>query len=114
MVVVMTLGVLWNQQRHNPDVTAFLTGVAAAAVGLLSTVTFQLGHKQFARVSDLVFIVATFVEVSLLRWSLITVLLTIGPLAVVYYLPREQLASAAHQFGHLRERLHSHRAHIRH
>jgi chromate transporter len=114
MIVVMTLGVLWSEQPHRPAVTAFLIGVAAAAVGLLTTVTLQLGHKQFTRIPDLVFMAATFAAVSLFRFSLVTVLLTIGPLAVLYYLPRGQLASAAHHFGHLRERLHSHRTHWRH
>src|SRR6202011_880794 len=38
MVVMMTLGVLWDQQRHNADVGHFLVGVAASAVGLLLTV----------------------------------------------------------------------------
>jgi chromate transporter len=114
MIVVMTLGVLWNEQRHNPDVTAFLIGVAAAAVGLLSTVTLQLGHKQFTRISDLLFIVATFAAVSLLKWSLVSVLLTIGPPAIWYYRPRDHPAAAVHRFAHLRERLLSHRAHWRH
>ncbi len=114
MIVVMTLGVLWNEQRHNPVVTAFLIGVAAAAVGLLSTVTLQLGHKQFARISDVVFIVATFAAVSLLKLSLVWVLLTIGPLAIWYYRPRDHAGAAVHRFAHLRERLLSHRAHWRH
>ncbi len=114
MIVVMTLGVLWDEQRRNPYVAAFLIGVAAAAVGLLSTVTLQLGHKQFARIADLAFILATFVAMSLLRWSLVLVLLTIGPLAIWHYRPRDHPAAAAHRFGHLRERLISHRAHWRH
>ena len=112
-IVVMTLGVLWNEQRHNADVNAFLIGVAAAAVGLLSTVTLQLGYKQFARIPDLLFIVATFAAVSLLKWSLVSVLLTIGPLAIWYYRPRGHRV-AGHHFAHLRERLLSHRAHWRH
>jgi len=114
MIVVITLGVLWDEQRRNPYVSAFLIGVAAAAVGLLSTVTLQLGHKQFARIADLAFILATFVAMSLLKWSLVLVLLTIGPLAIWHYRPRDHPAAAAHRFGHLRERLISHRAHWRH
>jgi chromate transporter len=114
MAVVMTLGVLWDQQRHNPYVTAFLIGVAAAAVGLLTTVTLQLGQKQFARIPDLLFILATFAAVSLLKWSLLVVLLTIGPLAILYYWPRNHAASTEKHFVHLRERWHSYRAHWRH
>ena len=114
MAVVMTLGVLWDQQRHNPYVTAFLIGVAAAAVGLLTTVTLQLGQKQFARIPDLLFILATFAAVSLLKWSLLLVLLTIGPLAILYYWPRDHAANTEKHFVHLRERWHSYRAHWRH
>jgi chromate transporter len=114
MVVVMTLGVLWNQQRHNPHLRAVLIGVAAAAVGLLTTVTVQLGHRQFVRFPDVLFILATFAAVSLLKFSLITVLFTVGPLAVLYYLPRGPAAETANYFRHLHERFRSHRAHWRH
>ncbi|HKV54149.1 MAG TPA: chromate transporter [Candidatus Binataceae bacterium] len=114
VIVVMTLGVAWNQQRHNTDVNAALVGVAAAAVGLLTIVTLQLGHKQFIRFPDLLFIVATFAAVSLFKFSLLVVLLTLGPLATLYYLPRGGREETAHYFRHLRERLHSRHAHWRH
>ena len=114
MIFVMTLGVLWDAQRHNPYIRLILTGVAAAAVGLLLTVTLQLGHKQFARFPDVVFISVTFAAVSVFNFSLITVFLTIGPLAVWYYRPRAHAAENEHYFRHLRERFHSHRAHWRH
>jgi chromate transporter len=114
VLVVMTLGVLWNQQRHNADVRALLVGVAAAAVGLLTTVTVQLGHKQFVRVPDVLFILATFAAVSLFKFSLVEVLLTVGALAILYYRLRIHPAEEAHTFHHLRERFHSHHASWRH
>ncbi len=114
IVVMMTLGVLWSEQRHNPYLRAVLIGVAASAVGLLTTVTLQLGHRQFARLADLLFIMATFAAVSLLKISLVIVLLTLGPLAIWYYRPTAHASETAHLFMHLRERLHSHRAHWRH
>jgi len=113
-VVVMTLAVLWDQDRHDHDIRALLIGIAAAAVGLLLTVTIQLGHKQFARVPDLLFMLATFAAVSVFRFSLLTVLFTVGPLAVWYYRPRGESAGPARHFRHLRDRLRSHRAHWRH
>jgi chromate transporter len=113
MIVMMTLGALWVRQSHNPGVNAFLVGVAAAAVGLLLTVTLQLGHKQFVRPLDLMLIAATFIAVSVLKISLLWVLLIIGPIAVWFYRPRGA-ATGAERMGHLRERLHSHRAHWRH
>jgi chromate transporter len=114
MVVMMTLGVLWSEQRHNPYLRAVLIGVAASAVGLLLTVTLQLGHRQFARPADIVFIAATFVAVSLFKISLVIVLLTLGPLAIWYYRPAAHASEAEHLFLHLRKRFHSHRAHWRH
>ena len=113
-VVMMTLGVLWSEQRHNPYLIAILIGVAASAVGLLTTVTLQLGHRQFTRLVDLLFIAATFAAVSLLKISLVIVLLTLGPLAIWYYWPTAHTAETAHLFRHLRERHHSHRAYWRH
>jgi len=113
MVVMMTLGVLWEQQRHNPEIGHFLVGVAASAVGLLLTVTLQLGHKQFVRPLDLVIIAVTFVAVSVLKVSLGWVLLVLGPLAIWLYRPRGAVETAE-RFTHLRDRFHSHRSHWRH
>jgi chromate transporter len=113
MVVMMTLGVLWEQQRHNPNVGHFLVGIAASAVGLLLTVTLQLGHKQFVRPLDLIIIAVTFIAVSVYGISLGWVLLVLGPLAIWLYRPRGAVETAE-RFTHLRERFHSHRSHWRH
>ena len=113
MVVMMTLGVLWEQQRHNPDVGHFLVGVAASAVGLLLTVTLQLGHKQFVRPLDLILIAATFLAVSVYKIPLGWVLLVLGPVAMWLYRPRGAV-EVAERFTHLRDRFQSHRSHWRH
>lgn len=113
MAVMMTLGVLWDQQRHNLSVNHFLIGVAASAVGLLLTVTLQLGHKQFVRPLDLILMAATFVAVSVFKIALGWVLLVVGPIAVWLYRPRG-VVETAERFAHLRERFHSHRSHWRH
>jgi chromate transporter len=113
MLVMMTLGVLWEQQRHNMNVNHFLVGIAASAVGLLLTVTLQLGHKQFVRPLDLILIVATFLAVSVFKISLLWVLLVLGPAAVLLYQPRGAVETAE-RFTHLRDRFHSHRSHWRH
>jgi chromate transporter len=87
MFIVMTLGVAWEEQHHNPMVKSFLIGIAAAAVGLLTTVTVQLGHRQFTHWLDLALLAITFVAVSFFHLSLVIVLLTVGPLAVWIYRP---------------------------
>ncbi|HEY1851333.1 MAG TPA: chromate transporter [Candidatus Binataceae bacterium] len=113
MVVMMTLGVLWEQQRHNENIGHFLVGVAASAVGLLLTVTLQLGHKQFVRPLDLMIIAVTFVAVSVFKIALGWVLLILGPLAILLYRPRG-VVETAERFRHLRDRFESHRSHWRH
>jgi chromate transporter len=114
IVVVMALGVLWSKQRQNPYLRGVLIGVAASAVGLLTTVTLQLGHRQFTRLADLLFIGATLGAVSLLKIPLMIVLITLGPLAIWYYRPAAHPDESAEHFRHLRRRFHSHRAHWRH
>ncbi len=106
MIMIMALGVLWSEQRHNVNLAAFLIGIAAAAVGLLTTVTLQLGRKQFMRPVDAALIFATFAEVSLMHISLLWALLTVGALAVWIYRPREGLPRQHEPFRHLHERLH--------
>jgi chromate transporter len=113
MVVMMTLGVLWEQQRHNENIGHFLVGVAASAVGLLLTVTLQLGHKQFVRPLDLMIIAVTFIAVSVFKVALGWVLLILGPLAILLYRPRG-VVQTAERFRHLRDRFQSHRSHWRH
>ncbi len=114
-VVIMGLGAAWQEQAHNPQVKAFLIGVAAAAVGLLSTVTLQLGHKQFTKPLDLAIIAATFAAVSLLRVPLYIVLVVIGSAAIWLYRPGAKHARLEERTRHLRERLrHRHYIHLRH
>jgi len=111
VIVIMGLGAAWQEESHNPQVRAFLIGVAAAAVGLLSTVTLQLGHKQFVKPLDLAIIAATFVAVSILHIPLYLVLLVIGSAAVLLYRPGARHESLEERARHLRERL-RHRRYI--
>jgi chromate transporter len=105
VVVIMGLGAFWQEQSHNPQVKAFLIGVAAAAVGLLSTVTLQLGHKQFVKPLDLAIIAATFIAVSILRVPLYIVLVVVGSAAVLLYRPGAKHELLEERARHLRERL---------
>ncbi|HEY2525216.1 MAG TPA: chromate transporter [Candidatus Binataceae bacterium] len=115
VIVIMGLGAAWQEESHNPLVRAFLIGVAAAAVGLLSTVTLQLGHKQFVKPLDLAIILATFIAVSIAHVSLYIVLLVIGTAAILLYRPGARHESLEERGRHLRERLrHRHSIHIRH
>jgi len=115
VIVIMGLGAVWQAASNSPLVKPFLIGVAAAAVGLLSTVTLQLGHKQFARPLDLAIIVATFLATSILRVPLCFVLLVIGSAAILLYRPGAKHENLEERARHLRERLlHRHFTHLRH
>jgi chromate transporter len=112
-IVMFGLAAIWEHKRRDPYLTAFLLGVAASAVGLLLTVTLQLGHRQFVRPTDLLIMLATFVAVTLMHFSLVLVLLIVGPIAVFVYRPGSP-RTQVQRFQHLRQRHYSHRAHFRH
>ncbi len=86
--IVMVAGVLYMGNRQNATVNHFLGGIAAAAVGLLTAVALQLGHKQLIHLRDFLLVMATFVAISLLHQSLLVVILVIGPVAILLYHPK--------------------------
>ena len=86
-VVVMILGILYQSNHDNPEVKKFLLGIAAAAVGLLSAVTLQIGRRQFRQLPDIAIVIITFLAVSSLKLQLFVVLLGIGPISVWLYRP---------------------------
>jgi len=89
-LVVTALGFAYVALRHDPKVSLVLTGVAAAAVGLLVQVTLKIGWKNLARPKDLVFVVLVFVLVGLLHLSLVVALVTVAPVAVWFNRPRAE------------------------
>lgn len=80
--IVTALGFAYAALRHDPKVAVVLTGVAAAAVGLLLQVTLKIGWKQLIRPQDLMFVVAVFVLVGVLHVSMVVTLATLAPLAI--------------------------------
>jgi chromate transporter len=93
-VIVTALGFAYSVLRHDPKVAVVLTGVAAAAVGLLVQVTFKIGWKQLIRPKDLVFVIAVFVAVGLLHISMVVTLVTLAPIAIWMYRPRAEKEEA--------------------
>ncbi|HKN14075.1 MAG TPA: chromate transporter [Candidatus Binatus sp.] len=86
-IVVMVLGILYQSNHSNPELKRFLLGIAAAAVGLLSAVTLQIGRRQFRQLPDIAIVIITFLAVSSLKLQLFVVLLGIGPISVWLYRP---------------------------
>jgi chromate transporter len=87
-VVVFTLGLLYGRHGHLPAVDAALTGVAAAAVGLLLATTVQIGRRELRGLADLLLVVITCGTISFLHLSLLTTLAIVVPLAIWWYRPR--------------------------
>jgi len=86
--ILCLLGILYMKFRNNPDVTAALAGVTAAAVGLLLQVTLKIGAKQFLSLKDLVFVIPTFLLVGVFHLSLLSALFFIAPLAIWMHRPK--------------------------
>ncbi|GAB4064743.1 chromate transporter [Ancylobacter sonchi] len=87
--LIMVLGVAYASNANNPYVNAALIGVGAAAVGMLAAVTLQIGRKQLGSLIDVAIILVTVGLVSFLHVSLLWVILTVGPAAVLIYRPRK-------------------------
>ena len=93
-LIVTALGFAYVALRHDPKVAVILTGVAAAAVGLLLQVTLKTGWKQLIRPKDLIFVVAVFVAVGLLHISMVVTLVTLAPLAIWMNRPGKEEGAA--------------------
>ncbi|MEP9353301.1 chromate transporter [Xanthobacter sp. KR7-65] len=87
-LMVFALGIFYASNHGNPAMHSVLAGIGAAAVGLLTAVTLQIGHKQLKHLRDILLIVITVVMVSFLHVSLILVLVIVLPLALFIYRPR--------------------------
>lgn len=86
---VMAVGLVYIQSQDHPMADQVLTGVAAAATGLLTAITYRIGHRQLSQVKPLVIVVATFVLMSIISLSLPVVLLIMAPIAIYIYRPRK-------------------------
>ena len=92
--IVTALGFTYVALRHDPKVAVVLTGVAAAAVGLLVQVTLKIGWKQLIRPQDLLFVVVVFVLVGIFHVSLLVTLIAVAPLAIWVHRPRTEKEAA--------------------
>lgn len=88
-VIVMALGMLYASQARSPEMIMVLGGVGAAAVGLTLATTLQIGRKQLVKPLDLGLVVLTFILIGVFRMSIVSALLTIGPLGIWLYRPRK-------------------------
>ena len=87
LVAVTALGAVYATYAHDPSVAATLAGAAAAAVGLLVSVTVQIGRRQLVEPRDLAVVVVTAIAVGWFRLSLGWVVLIVGSVSIWLHRP---------------------------
>ena len=87
---VLVVGVAYSAGGQHPFVNVLLAGIAAGATGLLASVTYTIGKRHFVRLKSLFMIVATFVLMSVFKFSLVWVLLVMVPIGLYLYRPGQQ------------------------
>ena len=85
---VLLAGVAYSQGEDHPILNILLAGVAAGATGLLASITYKIGEQHLRRIRSLAMIVATFVLMSVLKLSLVSVLRIMVPTGLFLYRPR--------------------------
>jgi chromate transporter len=83
--IILVLGMTYLHFSHNPYISAFLIGVAAAVVGFIFNIAMKMSFRRFHYLLDLMFAAATFVTVAIFHASIVFVLLVIAPMAVAFH-----------------------------
>ena len=87
-IFVLVVGLLYLGNKDQYVANLMLAGVAAAATGLISAITYSLGKNQFRHLKSLLIVIATFFLMSILSLSLPLVLLIMAPIAIFIYRPK--------------------------
>jgi len=85
---VLIVGIIYSEGADHPLANLLLAGVAAAATGLLASITFKIGANHFRHLKSVLIIAATFVLMSVVKLSLIWVLVVMAPIALYLYRPK--------------------------
>src|SRR5215475_4647240 len=93
---VLLLGLLYARFRGNPEVGATLSGIGAAAVGLIFAVTLQIGFREMKHWRDIAILIPTFVLVGILHISLLPVLVVLAPISIQLNRPSKKELAAYH------------------
>jgi chromate transporter len=95
-IVVFILGLLYTRFKDDPEVSAVLSGVAAAAVGLILAVTVQVGFREIKSWRDWAILIPAFTLVGVFHISLVPVLVVLAPIAIQMRRPDKQELAAYH------------------
>ncbi len=95
-ISVFILGLLYAQFRTNPEVSAMLHGVGAAAVGLILAVTLQVGSSALKRSQDIAILIVAFLLVGVWHVSLLPVLVVLAPISIRLNRPDQNAVADYH------------------
>lgn len=95
LILVLALGAPYAVLSQNAAVLSSLHGVAAAATGFLFAVAVQTGREQLSHWQPLIFVVLTFIAMSILRLPLVVVLFVLGGFSIWLHRPRTNGSEAA-------------------
>ena len=87
---VLLVGVAYSAGGQHPFINVLLAGIAAGATGLLASVTYTIGKRNFVQLKSLLMIVSTFVLMSVFKLSLVWVLIVMVPIGLYLYRPGQQ------------------------
>lgn len=82
--IVIGLATVYDQIKHIAWLHAFFEGVAVAAVGLMVSVALRSVRGTFHGVVPFAIALALILTVGVLRWPMIPIALTLGPLSVLF------------------------------
>ena len=88
--LLMLIGVVYFQFHALPAVDRVLTGVVAAAAGMALSMGFKILNVYWRDPLALGLAVVTFVALQVFHVPLITLVLSLGPLAMLLYWPRSK------------------------
>ncbi len=95
-IFVFILGLLYARFKSNPEIGAILSGVGAAAVGLILATTLQMGARAIKKWQDWIILVPVFVVVGIYHISLVPVLAVLVPIAIHFNRPEAKELAAYH------------------
>lgn len=81
--IVIALATVYDQIKHIAWLHAFFEGVAVSAVGLMVSVALRSVRGTFHGIVPYVIALTLIVTVGVLRWPMIPLALTLGPLSVL-------------------------------
>jgi chromate transporter len=87
-IIILFLGLSYLQNINNPQLTAFLMGIAAGATGFIFKMASEIGLVQLKNIFDYLLMSLTFLSIGVLHIPLIIVLLMLAPLGIYFYRPR--------------------------